>query len=138
MTTKIELLPGITELQIGQELHKGGHNWPDMQVVVDTNATEIEDNKLYLLTCPYGRTKIKRVKRSQGNKDNLMLHPAIHSGMEPIESGPKEITLMGKRIPIIGSMEFSEGPYRPSLLQIHGKVIGLWAGVGSSNGGLEE
>lgn len=131
MTTKIKLLPGITELQAGQELREGGHNWPDMYVVIDTNAIKIEDNELYLLTCPYGRVKIKRVGIRFNN--SLMLHPAIHSGMEPIESGPKEINLLGKKIPIIGSMEFSEGPYKPNLLQIHGKVVGLWAG-----GGYEE
>jgi hypothetical protein len=133
MADEIKLLPGIEELKPGCELHSGGHNWPDMQVVVDTSDTEIEDDALYLLTCPYGSLKIKRVKRYWGNPNSLMLHPAIHKGFEPIEKGLKEINLLGKTIPVIGSFEFSEGPYRPDIVQIHGRVLGLWEGEKSED-----
>ena len=41
------MMDGITELTGSLKRHPGGHNWPDMELVIDSAQVEIEDNGIY-------------------------------------------------------------------------------------------
>lgn len=43
------LLASITDLTGLEELRPGGHNFPDMQIVIDPAQTEIVDNQIYMI-----------------------------------------------------------------------------------------
>lgn len=110
---------GIKELTGPQTLHPGGHNWPDMQIVVDPSQTDIEDNGIYLIQINQREPVVKRcVKRGE---NQVMLHPALST-----VHGQTTVELFGRKVPC-QSIEFSDSIYRRHLT-VHGKVVGIYAG----------
>lgn len=123
MSAPVKILPCITDLSGQQERHPGGHNWPDMEIVVDPAQTEIENDELYLVSVPR-RGGSPYVKRCRNKSDAVVwLHPAVAT----IHDAGKHATLFGKKMPI-QTIEFSDNIYRWALT-VHGKVIGVWAGA---------
>lgn len=117
------MFEGIKELTHGQEIHPGGHNWPDMQIVVDPSQTDVEDNGIYLLRIKQREPVVKRcVKRGD---DELLLHPALST-----VHGQSTIELFGRKIPC-ESIEFSDNIYT-RYVTIMGRAVGIWAGPNKS------
>lgn len=110
---------GIKELAGSQKLHPGGHNWPDMQVVVDTSQTEVEDHGIYLVQIKDREPVVKRCVNRGDNE--LYLHPALSS-----IHGQTTVELFGRKMPCQG-IEFSDNIYK-RYITVHGRVVGIWAG----------
>lgn len=113
------LFAGITKLVGTQERRSGGHNWPDMEIVIDTAQTEVEDNGIYLVQI---KDRDPVVKRCVNRGSELLLHPAVAT-----IHGQTTETLFGRKVPC-QSIEFSDNIYK-RYITVHGKVIGLWAGA---------
>lgn len=113
------MLDGISELRAGHERRPGGHNWPDMEVVIDTAQTEVEDNGIYMVQI---KDREPTVKRCVNRGSELMLHPALSS-----IHGQTTIHLFGKSVPCQG-IEFSDNIYK-RYITVHGRVVGIWAGA---------
>jgi hypothetical protein len=114
------MLDGISQLSGAQELHPGGHNWPDMRIVVDPSQTEVEDNGIYLLRIQDREPTVKRCVRRGENE--LFLHPALST-----VHGQTSVNLFGRKVPC-QSIEFSDNIYR-RYITIMGRVVGIWAGA---------
>jgi hypothetical protein len=112
------MLNGITQLSGRLERHPGGHNWPDMEVVVDPTLTEIENNGVYLVEIR-GRGPV--IKKCRDDGSTVCLMPALAS-----LHGTSAVELFGRTLPC-QSIEFTDSIYKRSLT-VHGKVVGIWAG----------
>jgi len=113
------MLDGITELTGALQRHPGGHNFPDMEVVVDPSQTEIEDGQLYLVEVR-GRSPV--VKKCKDLGGSIRLDPALAS-----IHGQTTVELFGRKLPC-QSIEFSDS-FAKRVVTVHGKVVGLWADV---------
>lgn len=109
----------ISELTGNQERHPGGHNWPDLEIVIDPTQTEIVDNALYLIQASFWSGPNIKKCRDEGSCIRLM--PALAT-IHSVEIG----NLFGKKVPIMG-IEFTDSIYKWHLT-VHGCVIGLWGG----------
>jgi hypothetical protein len=112
------MLQGITELSGALERRPGGHNFPDMEVVIDAAQTEVEDNGIYLVQI---KDRDPVVKRCVNRGSELLLHPAL----SPVH-GQTTVEIFGRKIPCQG-IEFSDNIYK-RYITVHGRVVGLWAG----------
>lgn len=115
----MKILDSIKTLSGNQTRRPGGHNWPDLEIVVDPDQTEIEDDEIYLVQVSIWENPA--VKRCRNDGGSVWLHPALAT-----VDAPRMIEFMGKRIPL-QSIEFSDSFYRRHLT-VHGKVVGIWAG----------
>lgn len=113
------MLSGITELCAGLERRPGGHNWPDMEVVIDPSQTAIEDDGIYLVQIK-DRDPVVKKCRDQGSSIRLM--PALAT-----VQGQTTVKLFGKTIPCQG-IEFTDSIYK-RYVTVHGRVVGIWAGA---------
>jgi SOS-response transcriptional repressor LexA len=113
------MLDGISTLTGPQELHPGGHNWPDMQIVVDPSQTDVEDDGIYLLRIQNRDPVVKRL-RNRGSE--FMLHPALST-----IHGQSSVNLFGRKVPV-QTIEFSDNIYK-RYVTILGRVVGVWAGA---------
>lgn len=109
---------GISELKGQQKLHPGGHNWPDMQIVVDPEQIDVEDHGIYLVQI---KDREPVVKRCVNRGSELFLHPALSS-----VHGQKTVELFGRKVPC-QTIEFSDNIYK-RYITVHGRVVGIWAG----------
>lgn len=112
------MLEGITELSGSLERQPGGHNWPDLEVVIDPTKTEIEDGRLYLVEVQ-GRSPV--VKKCKNLGGSIRLDPALSS-----IHGQTTVELFGRKVPCQG-IEFSDS-FSKRYVTVHGLVVGLWAG----------
>lgn len=112
------MLEGISELSGSLERRPGGHNWPDLEVVIDPSQTEIENGSIYLIQIQDRGPEIKKCK-DEGS--SIRLDPAISS-----IHGQRTVELFGRKIPCQG-IEFSDSIYK-RYVTVHGRVVGLWAG----------
>jgi hypothetical protein len=110
---------GIKELTGAQEVRPGGHNWPDMQIVIDPSQTEIEDNGIYLVQIKDRDPVVKRCV-NRGSTE-VYLHPALST-----VHGQTTVELFGRKVPC-QSIEFSDNIYK-RYITVHGRVVGIWAG----------
>lgn len=117
----MKILDCIAELTGQQRTVPGGHNWPDMELVIDPAQTDVVDDEIYLLQIQQRDPVVKRLKNK--SEAELWLHPAVAT----IHDAGKHATLFGKKLPI-QSIEFSDNIYR-RFITVHGKVVGVWAGV---------
>lgn len=113
------MLPGITELSVTMQRRPGGHNFPDMEVVIDTAQTDIEDGAIFLVQI---KDRAPVVKKCVIRGNEVILHPALAA-----IDNPRTITLFGREIPC-HDIEFSDNVYK-QFITVHGRVVGLWAGV---------
>jgi SOS-response transcriptional repressor LexA len=111
------MLDGIQELTGTQELHPGGHNWPDMQVVVDPSITDVADGEIYLVQVQDCKPVVKALK-DQGN--SWRLSPALAT-----MHGQSSANLFGKTLSV-QSIEFTDSYYK-RYVTVLGKVVGIWA-----------
>lgn len=111
------MLDGIKELTGAQELHPGGHNWPDMQIVVDPSLTTVEDNGIYLVEIN-GRDPV--VKRLIDQGASFAVHPALSA-----VHGQRNVEFLGRSVPC-QTIEFSDNYYK-RYVTVLGKVVGIWA-----------
>ncbi len=116
MTTQ---LPLVQALEGQQERRAGGHNWPDLEIVLDPTQTEIVDDQIYLVQIPQREPVVKRLRKY--GETQAYLHPALASIHDQ-----KTVELFGQRMPC-QTVEFSDNIYL-RYLTIHGRVVGLWAG----------
>lgn len=116
------MLNGITEISGSLERHPGGHNFPDMEVVVDRSQTAIEDGQLYLVQVQDRSPVVKKCRDLGGT---IRLDPALAS-----IHGQTTVELFGRKLPCQG-IEFSDSFYKRHVT-VHGKVVGLWAGESKS------
>ncbi len=112
------MLDGITELSGNLERRPGGHNFPDMEVVIDTAQTEVEDNGIYMVQI---KDREPVVKRCINRGSELLLHPALAT-----IQGQTTVELFSRKLPCTG-IEFSDNIYK-RYITVHGKVVGIWAG----------
>ncbi len=112
------MLQGITEINGTLERRPGGHNWPDMEVVIDTAQTKIEDDEIYLLQI---QDRDPVIKRCRDRGANIFLMPAVATVHDV-----GTVELFGKRLPI-ETIEFSDNIYK-RYITVCGRVVGLWAG----------
>ena len=112
------LLNGITELTGALERRPGGHNFPDMEVVIDPAQVEVADGEIYMVQI---KDRDPVVKKCVNRGSELMLHPALSS-----IHGQTTVNLFGRNVPCQG-IEFSDNIYKRHIT-VHGKVVGLWAG----------
>lgn len=113
----------IRELSGPQARHPGGHNWPDLEIVFDPTQTEIESGLIYLVTIHGGLRGdhvVKKLVRRDGSM-SIYAHPALSAIHDA-----KMVEIFGKRIPC-QTIEFSDS-YSEQHIEVHGRVIGLWAG----------
>lgn len=111
------MLQGITELSGTMERHPGGHNFPDMEVVIDTALVDIEDGQVYLIEIA-GRTPV--IKKCKARGGVVHLDPALAT-----IHGQTTVEIFGRKVPCQG-IEFSDTIYR-RYITVRGKVLGLWA-----------
>ena len=114
------VLPIITQLSGTQERRPGGHNWPDMEIVIEPNQTDIEDGALYLIDTEFWSSPC--VKKCVDNGTCIRLSPALAT----VHGIEKPVSLFGKTIPCV-SIEFTDSIYKHRL-KVCGKMIGLWGG----------
>lgn len=120
MTAPIKILPLITELSGSLERRPGGHNWPDMEAVIDPTQSEIEDDELYLVALRHRDPVFKRLRKySEGS---VWVHPAVATIHDTGTTN-----LFGKKVPVTG-IEFSDVFYLHGLTVI-GKLVGIWGGA---------
>lgn len=113
------MMQGITELTGKLERRPGGHNFPDMEVVIDTAQTEVEDGQIYLVQI---KDRDPVVKKCINRGSELLLHPALAT-----IHGQTTVEIFGRKIPC-QDIEFSDNIYK-RYITVHGKVVGLWAGA---------
>lgn len=116
------MLATLTTLTGAQNLYPGGHNWPDMWIVVDPDQTDIEDHGIYLVQVKDREPVVKRCVRR--GESELFLHPALST-----VHGQETINLLGRKIPC-QTIEFSDNFYL-RYVKVHGRIVGLWAGRGA-------
>jgi hypothetical protein len=116
------MLNGITELADGLQRHPGGHNFPDMEVVIDPSKTAIEDGQLYLVQV---QDRSPVVKKCKDMGATIRLDPALAA-----IHGQTTVEIFGRKLPCQG-IEFSDNFYK-RYVTVHGKVVGLWAGASKS------
>lgn len=114
MTPLIDL-PIITELSGAMRLADGGHNFPNIQVVIDGAQTEIVDREVYLVSVQDRGPVLKRCI-DRGN--SVMLHP-VFMGQDRL----KPLMLFGYEIPCF-SIEFSDS-FDKRVLTVHGRLVGF-------------
>jgi len=111
---------GIKELTGQQEIRPGGHNWPDMYIVVDPSQTEIEDGQIYLVAMRGRGESVKKL--SMPSPGMVMASPALAS-----IHGQTTIELFGRKMPC-QTIEFTDTYYRRDVT-VRGRVVGFWAGT---------
>lgn len=114
----MSMFQGITELSGVMERHPGGHNFPDMELVVDRDQVTIEDGSIYLIQIN-GREPVVKKCRDRGG--SIRLDPAVSWNHDRTE-----VQLFGRKIPCQG-IEFSDTISKRAV-SVVGKVVGLWAG----------
>lgn len=116
----MNLLPAIQALGSTHERRPGGHNWQDLELVIDTADTAVVNDGIYMLQVLDREPVVKRLRHLGENQ--YWLHPAVATVHDV-----KTIQLVGRKIPC-QTVEFSDNIYKRHIT-IHGRVIGLWAGV---------
>lgn len=114
------MLQGISKLAGQQERRPGGHNWPDLEIVIDPAQTNIEDGEVYLVQITDRDPVVK--KCTNVSPAVVRLDPAIASIHDQTT-----VNLFGRNVPCQG-IEFSDDIYR-RYIAVLGKVVGLWAGA---------